>query len=135
MDEHCTMIQKYNPHCTVQVGYYSLTIILHRPQSWKGDFLSSRRETQRTDTHHNLDLVTGNTDRDAFPQQPQPSLFSAAPTERKTSKVAKIYRRIVNPSKTEEVSEGSAYFLQTNLDKATSSLQPMGHHEYLGGFK
>ena len=70
-----------------------------------------------------------------MPQQPQPSLFTAAPVERKTSRVAKLYRRIVNPSKTEEVSEGSAFFLQINLDKAISSLKPMGHLEYVGGFK
>jgi hypothetical protein len=104
-----------------------------KPQSWKGDFLSSRRDTQQTDTQHNLDLVTG--DRDTLPQQQRPSLFTAAPVERKTSRVAKLYRRIVNPSKTEEVSEGSAFFRQTNLDKAISSLQPMGHLEYVGGFK
>ena len=105
----------------------------YRPQSWKGEFLSGRRETQRTDTHHNLDLVAEERDRDVL-HQPPPPLNAAAP-ERRTSTVAKIYRRIVNPSKKEEVSTGSAYFLQTNLDKAVSSLQPMGHHEYVGGFK
>ena len=99
-----------------------------RPQSWKGEFLSSRRDTQKNDAqHNNLDPAVGEGERDDIVQQ-----SINLPTNRRTSTVAKMYRRIVNPSKRQEISEGSAYF---NPDKVLSSLQPIGHHEYVGEFK
>jgi hypothetical protein len=105
-----------------------------KPQSWKGDFLN-RRETQRTDTQQNLDVVVPADDgRDHTSQPPLHPQRRAAP-ERKHSAVTKMYRRIVNPSKSEEVSEGSAYFVQASLDRATSVLPPIGHQEYIGEFK
>jgi hypothetical protein len=81
-----------------------------KPQSWKGDFLS-RRETQRPEAPPSQDLGPGETEGAPLsrpPLQPAPA--------RKTSTMARIYRRIVNPSKSQEVSEGSAYFHQPNLD-------------------
>ena len=104
--------------------------MLHRPQSWKGDFLGSRKDPKRAEAQGNLDLGTDVGDRDEFLQNPLQSL--QAPPERKPSAVAKIYRRIVNPNKSQEMSEGSAYF---NPEKVLSSLQPIGHSDYVGEFK
>lgn len=107
---------------------------LSRPHAWKGgDFLTGRRETQRADTQRNLDLEEGEDDGDNIQRLPRQQAHPAP--SRKPSTVAKIYRMIVNPGKSQDVSEGSAYFTQSNLDKAISAIQPMGHSEYVGGFK
>ena len=117
---------RYRYHCVCLHCDIFTHSFFRRPQSWKGDFLS-RRETQRTDTQQNLDVVG-----ESMATTREPRLH---PPERKPSKVAKIYRRIVNPSKGMDTMEGSGYFSQTNLDKAVSTLPPIGHQEYVGEFK
>lgn len=80
------------------------------------------------DTQQNLDVIGGDA------QTPQVPRHTEA--QRRSSTVAKIYRRIVNPSKTSEMSDGSAYFVPSTLEKAaTSALPPIGHQEYVGEFK
>lgn len=80
------------------------------------------------DTQQNLDVIAGEAQTPQVPHHVE--------RQRRSSAVAKIYRRIVNPSKTSEVSEGSVYFLQSSLEKAaTSALPPIGHQEYVGEFK